>query len=417
MKKYLLTLFTFFLLISPLGIQTALAANQPTKVTATSGPIDVFIGVLEYTLDFWNVGSEGGSQYGTVTVYIKCIEATGDWDCSEEDLGPVEGTFTGGPNGHFEVEGVGFDLIDGQKTTVYDGGYELVFTVNNPDAFKNWGENNTGNDKDEYVNLPKNENWTETPTGEMPDYSFPKINKVMGEVEISDPNKRSGMFDSIYRGWSGDQEPWRAWEGGAAGQQLIKQSVIRTGTGRAILEFTDGNKIVLEENSKITINDAGFTIENGSGSFKYKKYGQKFILEARYAKFGIVGTEVSWEVNGDDVIFNVLEGKVEAESQESGQKITMNPGDRAQLDYNNELVKSEFDIDKEAARWNQVEESAMNSTSIKTTNWQLPVILIAVVVLAIIFIIAVIIFIIILVTRKKKTSAQPVDTNEKNNQY
>ncbi|MBU0648006.1 FecR family protein [Patescibacteria group bacterium] len=402
-------MIVFILLIAPFcsftgGKAKAEQILTPRKVTATSGPVDIFVGSLEYKLSFWNVGSQGGAEYGDVVVTIVCLEATGDWDCSEEDLGPVAGTFTGGPNGHFVVEGIGFDLIDGRQTTVYDGGYAVVFNVDNPEAFDD--QVDTEIEKEKYTKLPTSENWNDIPDEKL-DYSFPKISKILGEVEVSDPNKRSNIVDSVWRNYWGDQESWRKWEAPAAGQDLTKQSVVKTGIGMAVLEFEDGTKIVLGRDSRISINDAGFTIENGSGILTYKKYGSKFILESRRVRFGIVGTTVSWVSDGDEIDFKVLEGKVEAAPEDGGETIILNAGEEISADERGLSAVWEFDESSELDRWDQL-ESEIGSQPAKAVNESgstgIPTILLVLVLIIIVILIpvAAIIVIVWIVARRRK---------------
>jgi|GEM_PF-1982847 len=412
MNRQIITFLTLFALIFSLGSQPAQAKVEPQEVWATSGPIDVFVGVLQYDLTFWNVGSDGGSQYGEVVVDIKCIEATGDWECSEEVQGPVYGTFSGGPNGHFLVEGVAFDLVDGQRTTIYDGGTEFVFTVQNPQAFADWDTDAA--DEDEYITLPTTEgDRSELEPGDMLDFSYPKITKVMGEVQISDANKRSSILSSIYRSWQGDPEPWRVWEEGAKDQQMNKNSIIKTGLGRAIIEFKDGSKLVLDKGSTISFTDAGFGIDNGSCSFTYKKYGSKFILTGKKVKFGILGTEVSWEVDGDDVIFKVIEGKVEAEAIDSGETVILTAGEKVELDYNNDLLVRDFDVEAEIDKWEVVEADAMatgeSGTPAAAGEWGwLAIVLVLAVIVGVLLMAVVIIFIAMKTFGRKKPVEVPV---------
>lgn len=92
--------------------------------------------VWPFTIEIWNVGTEGGEAYAQAVV--------SGYDCVNDKFGDIlktfpVGTFSGGPNGILTIEGtdgtlVPWQLVDGKEVkNVADG--QVVMIVQNPEAF------------------------------------------------------------------------------------------------------------------------------------------------------------------------------------------------------------------------------------------------------------------------------------------
>ena len=96
----------------------------PTKVTAIGASSD---GTM--TGEFWNVGKLGGEQYAKAKFVFTNNGESVIW----------EGTFTGGPNGEFDITATWNNQTTSDKGYLKDGKTISDFmTVNNPEAFDGW---------------------------------------------------------------------------------------------------------------------------------------------------------------------------------------------------------------------------------------------------------------------------------------
>ncbi|MFA4930890.1 MAG: FecR domain-containing protein [Patescibacteria group bacterium] len=429
MKKYFSTLLVLVLIVFTFVFSSqAFAQNTnlihgvtPTKITATLHDEYLDVAGKPVTTDdsweFWNVGVIGGDQYAKATLTIATTTMT--WDGGTGEIPTThssswEGTFSGGPNGKLTVSSAGYSiegqLVDGQNI-VYKNGKSA--TVNNPDAFDKWTEKS---DTDEItsdktdlnqedgdsIKLPTTENWDEQPAGGMLDTSFPKVNKVMGDVELSDPDNRPSIWQKTWRLITNTGD-WRVWEPATSGQQIKPGSSLKTTAGRAIMEFADGTKFILDRESKITFNAAGgFTIETGTGYMEYRKYGKKIILETRRGKFAIIGTTVSWDVDGDHIQFQVIEGQVEADPDDGHDPIMLTAGQEVLSDEFGMTAPMNFEINSSQARWDKIEQEIINSSDTKKTAPVNYLLLAAIIIGVMVIFIGAIIPIILLLRRAKK---------------
>lgn len=363
MTRFFLRLGLVSIIFGLINYSPVEAANIPIAVSASTPVYEAFGGSLKYSLHFWNVGDiHVDKQYATASISVDVVLVGEGWSISEGGTHQeyVSGTFSGGPNGKFNFEGITGQLIDGQKATITIKDQNLVFTVDNPDAFANWKdeENLTTEDYDQ-LTLPKNENWTEIPKNGLLDTSYPVIDEVMGDVNISDPDKPAGLWQKSWSAITGEGD-WRNWEEANSGQSMKNQTSMKTGAGRALIQFKDGTKFILERDSKITFNaSGGFTIETGGGYMEYKKYGQKIILETRRGKFAIVGTTVAWDVDGEHIQFRVIEGQVEADPDDGSEIIMLEAGQEVLADEFGMSGAMNFDPENSLERWQTIEEEIM----------------------------------------------------------
>lgn len=91
--------------------------------------------VHRFTLEIWNVGSEGGDAYAEAIV--------SGYDCVNDEFGNIlkqypVGTFSGGPNGIVNFESSGAcQLVDGKTLQCGETGV-IFWIVQNPEAFDAW---------------------------------------------------------------------------------------------------------------------------------------------------------------------------------------------------------------------------------------------------------------------------------------
>jgi hypothetical protein len=119
---------------------------EPQFVTAVSPPIwDCGGIILRFTIEFWNVGVQGGDEYSMLDFYGNGC----DHDVVTEAT-HWYGTFEGGPNGKFTFYDTFYDggfldcrLVDGKEVScsgfvVFDEVLTMPFEVLNPEAFDDW---------------------------------------------------------------------------------------------------------------------------------------------------------------------------------------------------------------------------------------------------------------------------------------
>src|SRR3989344_1332940 len=188
LKKLFLSLL--FLLITTSLVQ---AVGWPPEVKPEQGKASGTIGIgdddkLNVTIDFWNVGTAGGGDYGKAIVDLGCTQKTvGDgWECVADDSPPAIGTFSGGPNGEITIDGeTSIQLVNGQyfKSTL-----EKTFqaTVENPEIFSKYRWS-----MDESIPIPEiKEGKYEVETYD----SSLRFSDLYGQVEVIIPNP-DGTYD------------------------------------------------------------------------------------------------------------------------------------------------------------------------------------------------------------------------------
>ncbi len=158
------------------------------------------------------------------------------------------------------------------------------------------------------------------------DFSMPSVSKFMGEAVIIRPKEKINILEAAknflsFKNWNRGKELQK-------GEMLEINTVIKTDRGRAVIEFEDGSKFVLRENSTLKVTNGGFILDNGRVYMEYVKLGKNFILQDRRAKYGILGTVVDWQVDEQASIFKVIEGSVDVDNGEvkiltQGQEIVI----------------------------------------------------------------------------------------------
>ncbi|MBP9758643.1 FecR domain-containing protein [Candidatus Dojkabacteria bacterium] len=357
MRKLVLSIFIVFVLIlhSP---QLVLADNvpigvKPEKVTAKSPELDI-LGKIQFELTFWNVGQlSDNTLYHEVILTGICIDQSSDgWECvADEEENAQKGTFSGGPNGTFTFPDNQFSLKDGKTATVFSEGVEIVFTVQNTDAFNGWDDQIF----DEKTALDPGA--SDRPEG-MLETSDVTITNIIGEVGVSDPSVRRGLFDQTIKafktltGWDKDPEPWRVRVDARNGMNLKNGFQMKTGEGRAVIQFKDGTKFIMKENSTMTFNHLGFNLDTGTTIYNFHKVGKKIYITDKRGKFSIVGTQFEITTGEDNTQLKVYEGSVETENLNGKDKTIVKAGEQIIITNNGledkSAISGEQTIDTEA---------------------------------------------------------------------
>ncbi len=168
------------------------------------------------------------------------------------------------------------------------------------------------------------------------------ISGIYGDVTISDPSVQRGILDksykllgSVFNGLTGredDPEPWRVRVDPEKGMYLTDGFQLKTGDGRAVIQFKDGTKFIIREGSTATFSNGAFTMETGNYYYSFAKQGKKIYLKDRRAKWSIIGTQFEISTNQEESVLKVYEGTVEAESLTGGGKKIVSAGNVLDMD-------------------------------------------------------------------------------------
>lgn len=158
------------------------------------------------------------------------------------------------------------------------------------------------------------------------------IAKIYGDVTLSDPSQRRGILSLSVKalgtltGWDDDQEPWRVRSEPAEGTPIKDGFQIKTGDGRAVLEFIDGTKFIIREGSTVTFTKSGINMETGNYYFSFVKIGKKIYLQDRRGKWSITGTKFEINSGENDTTLRVYEGAVRSERLNGIKEVSVKAG-------------------------------------------------------------------------------------------
>jgi len=121
-----------------INLYPKLSDIKPEQVRAVSPIIEhaqLKGSTWQSTITFWNVGQmHDDPSYHEVKLISKCITL-----CTKGKSST--GTFSGGPNGIFSFKEAKFSLTNGTKAVLAGDGAEVVYTVENPEAFSKYDWN------------------------------------------------------------------------------------------------------------------------------------------------------------------------------------------------------------------------------------------------------------------------------------
>lgn len=316
---------------------------------------------LSESLEFWNVGEEGGAKYATATwtqtwipegngevvtevVYNEAVGGIG-WHREPSKVAPVIEptvqtlTFSGGLDGTFTLPSG--DVSRFKIVSDGSGGYtvtgsNLVLFVKNPEAFDAW----------------KTEEQEEQPDSGM------RFSGMTGQVE-----------------WRADDDP-DGWKLCKMGDKLPVFAHIRTQEDSvAILSFSDMSTFVLKADSEVVIDsppekESKIKLVAGNIWANVKKMVRdgSMSMEMNQATAGIKGTTlVLGEVNGVSSL-KVIEGKVEFMAKADGAKTMVEGGSMVSATAQGMGEVQTFDVASESSDWESVQAKAMSAGEMPTKN-------------------------------------------------
>lgn len=339
MFKKLFLLLLFLIITSPV-----LAGDLPKGVKPEQGKASGTLGIgdeqLTVTIDFWNVGEIGGSEYGEASVDIGCTQKTiGDWKCTADDNPPQTGSFSGGPNGKIIINGNTIQLVNGNKFT---SDMEKTFqaTVENPEIFSKYRWN-----MDESAEESKLED------------SGVRFSDLSGQVEVLIP-----LPDGSY-----DEEAWNL---AKLDMVLPVGTRIRTEEDtQVILSFPDMTTFTMGSETQVMLSspksqDTALKLLWGNLMVNVKKMMKDGSMEVEMSQAvaGIKGTIFTLEETKDKSTIKVIEGAVSFTSKISGKIEMVNSGEALTADTNGLGQKTTFDPTEEEKQWQELADG------IKKTN-------------------------------------------------
>lgn len=355
-KKLFLSLI-FFTIVSPV-----MAVSWPPEVKPEQGKAwnkrevrDTYdgrvLGESYREMTFWNVGQvSGNSEYAKVVLSADCSKSTTP-GCIAGD--PMEGIFSGGPNGVITISGYEFKLHDGQYFELNSGGTITKYTVENPEIFSKYRWS-----MDQAPPIPKiggDKYSIET-------YGSARFNDLYGQVEVNIPNP-DGTFDD------------EKWDFAKIDMELPPGTRIKVSEKSGLLltfPNTQTDIIVGPDTEIILVSGAPqeSAIQMLWGNLKANV--QKMMkdgtmkIEMSQAVAGIKGTVFSLEDTKDKSTIKVMEGSVEFKSKATGKTEMVNAGETLSADTNGLGQKTTFDPIAEEKQWQKLVDG------IKKTNIDIP---------------------------------------------
>lgn len=146
----------------------------------------------------------------------------------------------------------------------------------------------------------------------------------------------------------------------AAGLALAVDSVLKTGAGgKAQVDFSDGARILVEENSELRMKELGrpspestidIVVELARGLIYFnvtERKNSRFQMDSSVAVSGVKGTRGTMQVSPEDQIMNrwlLAEGKLEVTSKADATKtVTIVKDEQATFDKDGNVAKSAVD--------------------------------------------------------------------------
>jgi len=344
MFNKLFLLFLFLTIVTP-----AQAISWPPEVKPeqgeASGTTRTGDDQMTVSIDFWNVGEIGGSEYGKVSVDMGCPQkTTTGWKCTADSNPPAIGTFSGGPNGEISINGkkTGIQLVNGKS---FKSNLEKTFqaTVENPEIFSKyrWSMNESVPD----LEIKKGK-W------EVETVSSARFGDLFGQVEVNIPQP-----DGTY-----DEEEWNSAKLDTElppGTRII----VREKSG-LILVFPDtqtnitvgpGTEIVLVSPDPQSMISLPWGILKANVQ-KMMKDGSMEI-EMSQAVAGIKGTQFVLNETKTESSVRVIKGSVSFKSKANGQTEMVNAGETMTADKNGLGQKTTFDPVEEEKKWQELSDN------------------------------------------------------------
>ncbi len=158
----------------------------------------------------------------------------------------------------------------------------------------------------------------------------------------------------------------------------------------AILSFSDMSTFVVKENTIIVLDikqekESKIGLVAGTVWTNLKKMvtGGSLEVEMSQAVAGIKGTILAASVTDDGEVFYLFTSSADITSKESGETVTLKPGQKARVDFTGALEVSSFDIEKQAEVF-EISMADLEADGYQKNNnsWLMPLLLILAAVIA-----------------------------------
>lgn len=325
MNKLILTILTFFIFFTAFFINPSFthAKSWPPEVRPEQGKAwnkrevhDTYdgrvLGESYREMTFWNVGQvSGNSEYAKVILTADCSKSTTP-GCIAGD--PMEGIFSGGPNGVITISGYEFKLHDGKYFELNSGGVTTKYTVENPEIFSKYRWS-----MDESVPIPE----IKEGKYEVETYGGARFNDLSGQVEVNIP-KADGTYDD------------EAWDFAKIDMELPQGTHIKVSEKSGlILTFPDTQtNIIVGPNTEIVLVSGApqksviqMLWGNLKANVKKMMKDGTMEIEMSQAVAGIKGTKFELSENGKESTIKVTEGTVKFTSKSTGKSVDISKGE------------------------------------------------------------------------------------------
>lgn len=343
MKKLILTVLSLFIILTAFFINPSFtnAKGWPPEVRPEQGKAwnktevhDSYdgrvLGESYREISFWNVGEVSGNPaYAKAIFSADCSKSTTP-GCSAGD--PVEGIFSGGPNGVITISGYEYKLHDGQYFESGSGGATTKYTVENPEIFSKYNWDFTTNDKKSKL-----------------EDSGVVFSDLFGQVEVNIPNE-----DGTY-----DEEKWDFAK--LDGKTFPVGTHIKTSEkSGGYISFSDMTTFTLKPGSEIILSspsakDSQIKLLAGNLWINFKKMFKdgSMEIEMSQAVAGIKGTRFVLNETGTESTIMVTEGIVKYTSKSTAKSVNVLKGESVIASSKGLSEKTTFDPAEEEKKWQE----------------------------------------------------------------
>jgi hypothetical protein len=251
-------------------------------------------------------------------------------------------------------------LVDGRAFELTYKGYTASIPVEDPTIFDGWIDRETQeapatyDENSAFENFWTDENSKVNPKDPYLDENEVTISRIYGDVEVSDPSVRNGIIgqemeririyldgsdpvrNNVYDADRATEDGHferdtpdvtRIWVDPEKGMKMTEGFQMKTGDGRAVVEFKDGTKFILREHSQIRLEHEAIYLDNGKFIFRFVKKGKKIMIQNKRMKCNIIGTTFEIDTDDNGSTLTVYEGSVVSGSILSHELATVNAGE------------------------------------------------------------------------------------------
>lgn len=348
MFKKLFLLILFLVIVTPAQAVVSWPPEvKPEQGRASARTQDIVsvgghFGAATVNITFWNVGEQGGGNYGKASVTITNSDLI---DNSRVPDTTFQGSFSGGPDGVITLEGpaskIKLSLIDGANFEITYTGKTTLIPLENPEIFSKyrWSMDQSVPD----LEIKKGKYEVET-------IGSARFGDLSGQVEINIPNP-DGTYDE------------QAWD-----------------TAKLDMELPPGTRIIVREKSGLILvfpdTQTNITVGPGTEIILVSPDPQKSmislpwgILKANVKKMmkdgsmeiemsqavaGIKGTQFILNETKTESSVMVIEGTVKFTSKVTGKSVDVSKGESVVATSKGLSEKTTFDPVTEEKKWQKL---------------------------------------------------------------